>query len=70
MNLRGHDSPIIIPVNTTKYGLHSVTYSASKLWNSLPIPSGLRPQFEALNPPLAVWTSAVTFVIRTVNYIF
>ena len=35
MNLRGYDSLIIPRVNTTKYGIHSFSYSASKLWNSL-----------------------------------
>ena len=31
----GRHSLVIPRVNTTKYGLHSLSYYASKLWNSL-----------------------------------
>lgn len=36
INLRGTRKLVIPSVNTTKYGLHSFRYYASKLWNSLP----------------------------------
>ena len=35
-NLRGQHLLNVPRVNTTNYGLHSVRYSACKLWNSLP----------------------------------
>ena len=35
-NLRGKHSLSIPRVHSTKYGLHSFCYSASKYWNMLP----------------------------------
>jgi len=34
-NLRGERALNIPSVNTTKYGLHSIRYLGSKLWNSV-----------------------------------
>ena len=36
LSLRGRHKQVIPSLNTTKYGLHSFRYYASKLWNSLP----------------------------------
>ena len=36
INLRGDNILMVPRVNTTSYGLHSLAYQGSKLWNSLP----------------------------------
>ena len=49
INLRtsGTHSLVIPHVNTTRYGLHSLSYYGSKLWNSLPNTTRLLPTVEA-----------------------
>jgi len=52
-NLIGHDSFIIPGVNTTKYGQHSLAYSASKLWNSFTASLGISPTIQSFKTAIS-----------------
>ena len=68
-DLRGIDILSVPRVNTTSYGLHSLSYHGCKLWNSFPNNIRAIPELRNLNWPFVISNLMLTAAPFVVNLI-